>query len=102
MDENKKHIMDKAMEDTMTPEELAAYRKSMATKPTAKKGVVAVKSLRVRKEHNTDAPVVEGLVAGNEVEIFETWTDGKNTWAKLGPDKWAAMVYEGETYIKEG
>lgn len=65
-----------------------------------KKGVVAARSLRVRKEHNTTSEMVAGLVAGNEVTIYETWTDGKDTWVRIGPDQWAAMVYEGETYIK--
>jgi membrane protein involved in colicin uptake len=64
-----------------------------------KKGIVTVRSLRIRADHNTTSEVVGGLVDGNEVTILSTWTDGKNTWAKL--DKgWAAMVYDGEDYIK--
>jgi hypothetical protein len=64
-----------------------------------KKGVVTVRSLRIRADHNTTSEVVGGLVDGNEVTILSTWTDGKDTWAQL--DKgWAAMVYNGETYIK--
>ena len=70
---------------------------AVATAP--KKGVVTVRSLRIRADHNTTSEVVAGLVDGNEVTILSTWTDGKNTWAQL--DKgWAAMVYDGETYIK--
>jgi hypothetical protein len=68
-----------------------------ATAP--KKGVVTVRSLRIRADHNTSSEVVAGLVDGDEVTILSTWTDGKDTWAQL--DKgWAAMVYDGETYIK--
>jgi hypothetical protein len=68
-----------------------------ATAP--KKGVVTVRSLRIRADHNTTSEVVAGLVDGDEVTILSTWTDGKDTWAQL--DKgWAAMVYDGETYIK--
>ena len=64
-----------------------------------KQGVVTVRSLRIRAAHNTTSEVVAGLVNGDEVTILATWTDGKDTWAKL--DKgWAAMVYDGETYIK--
>ena len=63
------------------------------------KGVVTVRSLRVRADHNTKAEVVAGLVDGDEVTILSTWSDGRNTWAEL--DKgWAAMIYNGETYIK--
>jgi membrane protein involved in colicin uptake len=78
-------------------EKAAAERAAAAAAP--KKGVVTVRSLRIRAEHNTTSEVVAGLVDGNEVTILDTWSDGKNTWAKL--DKgWAAMVYDGETYIK--
>jgi ATPase subunit of ABC transporter with duplicated ATPase domains len=74
-----------------------AAEKAAAAAP--KKGIVTVRSLRIRADHNTTSEVVAGLVDGDEVTILSTWSDGKDTWAKL--DKgWAAMVYEGETYIK--
>ena len=78
----------------------ASNEKAVAERAAApKKGVVTVRSLRIRADHNTASEVVAGLVDGNEVSILSTWSDGKNTWAKL--DKgWAAMVYDGETYIK--
>src|SRR5215213_9173725 len=78
-------------------EKAAADRAAAAAAP--KTGVVAVRSLRIRADHNTTSEVVAGLVDGDQVSILTTWSDGKNTWAKL--DKgWAAMVYDGETYIK--
>jgi len=79
----------------------AAAQKTADEKAAAapKKGVVTVRSLRIRADHNTNSEVVGGLVDGDEVTILSTWSDGKDTWAKL--DKgWAAMVYDGETYIK--
>jgi ATPase subunit of ABC transporter with duplicated ATPase domains len=79
----------------------AAAERSAAAKAAAapKKGVVTVRSLRIRAEHNTTSEVVAGLVKGDEVTILTTWSDEKNTWAKL--DKgWAAIVYDGETYIQ--
>jgi hypothetical protein len=81
----------------------AAAQKAADEKAAAapKKGVVTVRSLRIRADHNTNSEVVGGLVDGDEVTILSTWSDGKDTWAKL--DKgWAAMVYDGETYIKLG
>jgi hypothetical protein len=70
-----------------------------AAASSPKKGVVTVRSLRIRADHNTSSEVVAGLVDGDEVTILDTWSDGKDTWARL--DKgWAAMVYDGETYIK--
>ena len=87
-------------------ERAVAASKDLAAKAAAeralqpKKGVVVIRSLRVRKEPNTTSEMVAGLVNGDEVTIHETWTDGKDTWARIGQDQWAAMVYEGETYIK--
>jgi hypothetical protein len=79
----------------------AAAQKAADEKAAAapKQGVVMVRSLRIRADHNTTSEVVAGLVDGDEVTILSTWSDGKDTWAKL--DKgWAAMIYDGETYIK--
>jgi membrane protein involved in colicin uptake len=76
----------------------AAERAAAAAAP--KKGVVNVRSLHIRKDHSTTSAEVGGLTHGKEVTILETWSDGKNTWAKLGPDQWAAIVYNGETLIK--
>jgi hypothetical protein len=78
---------------------LRATVEKAAEETAPKKGVVTVRSLRIRADHNTTSEVVAGLVDGDEVNILDTWSDGKDTWAKL--DKgWAAMVYDGETYIK--
>lgn len=78
---------------------LRATVEKAAAEAAPKKGVVTVRSLRIRADHNTTSEVVAGLVDGDEVTILDTWSDGKDTWAKL--DKgWAAMQYDGETYIK--
>lgn len=110
-----KAAAEKAAEDKATAEKVAAQKaatekaadqreaavKAAMNKAAAapKKGIVTVRSLRVRADHNTTSEVVAGLVDGNEVTILDTWTDGKDTWAKL-ENGWAAMVYDGETYIK--
>lgn len=90
-----KAAVEKAAKVKAAQEKLAAAKAAAAPK----KGIVTTRSLRIRADHNTKAEVVAGLVDGDEVTILSTWTDGKNTWAKL--DKgWAAMVYNEETYIK--
>ncbi len=93
----------KAAQDRAAAEKAAA-EKAAAEKAAAaaaiKKGVVQIRSLRIRADHTTKSGLVGGLVKGDEVTILETWTDGKDTWAKIGPDQWAAVVFEGETYIK--
>ena len=90
----------KAATEKAADERESAVRAAMNKAAAApKKGIVTVRSLRVRADHNTKSEVVAGLVDGNEVTILDTWTDGKDTWAKL-ENGWAAMVYDGETYIK--
>lgn len=89
---------DRAASMKAAADRAATQRAAVAAAP--KKGVVNVRSLHVRKEHSTTSAEVGGLTHGEEVTILETWTDGKNTWAKLGPDRWAAIEYNGDTLIK--
>ena len=104
---DEKEAAEKAAALKATAEKAAAIRAAAQREADAKaeaapkKGVVTVRSLRIRADHSTASEVVAGLVDGDEVSVLSTWSDGKNTWAKL--DKgWAAMVYDGETYIKLG
>jgi hypothetical protein len=62
-------------------------------------GTVLARSLRVRKGHSKADPMIDGLAKGQKVTIEATWTDGKDTWAQLGPDRWAAVIYDGEALI---
>jgi hypothetical protein len=66
---------------------------------TKRTGKVLVRSLRVRSGHGKESPVVAGLVKDQKVEVTATWTDGKDTWAQLGPDQWAAVIYDGKAMI---
>ena len=34
------------------------------------------------------------------VDVYETWTDGKNTWARIGEDTWAAVEYGGDKLME--
>jgi hypothetical protein len=62
-------------------------------------GVVRVRSLHVRRDHSTRAETMAGLRRGERITILNTWTDGENTWAQLGPERWAAIEYNGEALI---
>jgi membrane protein involved in colicin uptake len=91
----------KAATQRMAGEKAAERRRAVGAPAAQKKGVVTVRSLRIRADHTTSSEIVGGLVEGNEVTILGTWFDGRNTWAKL-ENGWAAMVYDGETYIRTG
>ena len=34
------------------------------------------------------------------MDVYETWTDGKNTWARIGEDTWAAVEYGGDKLME--
>jgi hypothetical protein len=67
---------------------------------TGTKAKVTTRSLRVREDHNTACEVVAGLVFDQVVEVYETWTDGKNTWARIGEGTWAAVEYNGDKMME--
>ena len=71
-----------------------------APAPQPREGVVLVASLHVRKDHSTTSETMAGLVKGEKVKIISTWTDGKNTWAQIGTDRWAAIEHGGTTMIE--
>lgn len=64
------------------------------------RGTVQARSLHVRSDHATDAESIAGLVAGQEVTVYDTWTNGTDTWVRIGDGQWAAAHYHGETYIQ--
>jgi hypothetical protein len=75
-------------------------KKAVAAEVSAPENVViTVRNLRVHADHYTTSEIVAGVANGDKVHIDSTWSDGKNTWAKLDQG-WAVMVYDGETYIK--
>jgi uncharacterized protein YgiM (DUF1202 family) len=63
-----------------------------------RKAVILARSLHVRKDHSAKTETVAGLVKGDEVVVLET--DGKNTWARIGNDKWAAMESDGQKLME--
>ena len=63
-------------------------------------GVVTARSLHIRKDHNNSSAEVGGLREGEKVTIKEIWSDGKDTWAKLDTDRWAAIEINRKTLIE--
>jgi outer membrane biosynthesis protein TonB len=99
-----KPVVKPAAQPVAAPKPVIAHSEPVEAKPVAapqpKEGTVVVDSLRIRKDHNTSAEVVAGLAYGNKVTILGTWTDGKNTWAQIGPDQWAAIEHNGKKMIE--
>ena len=68
--------------------------------PAKEKGVITVQNLPIYEEHSTSAKVIGGLVAGNELNILETWTDGMSTWGRLGQDQWVPIHNKDEILVE--
>ncbi len=68
--------------------------------PPITRGVISVKNLHIYEDHSTSAKVIGGLVEGNQLNILETWTDGKNSWGRLGPDQWVPLENDGERLVE--
>lgn len=62
--------------------------------------VVKVRSLHVRRDHSMNSDTVTALRSGERVSVLETWTDGRDTWARIGNGQWAVMIFNGQTYIE--
>jgi len=71
-------------------------------KPSAmqRHGVVMVRSLNVRRDHSMRAETMAGLRKGERVKILDTWTNGDDIWAQLGPERWVAILYDGDGFIE--
>ena len=82
------------------PEVIAKAAAAAPGAVAGRKAKVVARSLRIREEHNTNCDIVGGLVQDQEVDIFETWTDGKDTWARIGEGTWAAVEWNGQKMLE--
>lgn len=62
--------------------------------------IVMVPSLRVRGGPGTNYPIVGVLSGGQKVSVLSIKTVNEDIWANLGPERWAAKLYQGSTYMK--
>ncbi len=62
--------------------------------------VVRARSLHVRSDHSMNADTVSTLRSGDKITVLETWSDGRDTWARIGYGQWAAITYNGQKYIE--
>lgn len=63
-------------------------------------GVVLERGLDVRRDHNELAEIMGPIRKGEKLTILDTWTDGEDIWAQLGPERWVAIEQNGEALIE--
>jgi hypothetical protein len=62
---------------------------------------VLVDQLNIRMGPGTHWPTWGKLTTGNDPEVISVKLDDQgNTWAQLGWQQWAAMQYDGNTYMR--
>jgi hypothetical protein len=62
--------------------------------------VVLERGLPLLREPNPMAETMDRLSKGERIGILNTWTDGKDTWVQLGPERWATIERDGEVVIE--
>jgi hypothetical protein len=63
-------------------------------------GVVVLRTLPARREPNIWAEIMGEVGKNEQVTILEMRTDGENTWAQIGPERWVPVEQDGETLIQ--
>jgi hypothetical protein len=58
------------------------------------------KGLRLLRDHNPTAVEMGRIHRGKHVIILDTWTNGYEFWAQLGPERWALVEENGEAFIQ--
>jgi hypothetical protein len=62
--------------------------------------VVRARGVDARRDHNLTAEIVGVFSSGETVTILDTWSDGKDTWVKLGPERWINLEQDGEPVLE--
>lgn len=63
-------------------------------------GVVVSRALPARREPSIWAEIMGEVGRDEQVTILDMQTDGENTWAQIGPERWVPVEQDGETLIQ--
>ncbi len=61
--------------------------------------IVRVRDVEARRDHSNWSEIMGSFNEGEKITIVDTWTDGENTWVKLGPERWINIEQEGEPVL---
>ncbi len=69
--------------------------------PSAKKvrAIVLERGVPLRREPSCNSETTAILHKGQEVILLDMWMNGEDVWAQLGPERWAAVIEDGEALI---
>jgi hypothetical protein len=61
--------------------------------------IVRVRGVEARREHSNWSEVMGAFSQEERITIVDTWTDGEDTWVKLGPERWVNLEQDGEPVL---
>ena len=64
-----------------------------------RQAIVRVRGVEARRDHSNGSEVMGAFSQGEMLTIVDMWTDGENTWVKLGPERWVELEQDGETVL---
>jgi hypothetical protein len=64
-----------------------------------RQAVVRVRGMKARREHSNWSEIMGEFSKGEIITIVDTWSDGENTWVKLGPERWINIEQDGEPVL---
>ena len=64
-----------------------------------RQAVVRVRGVEARRDHSNWSEIVGAFSKGETITIIETWSDGEDTWVKLGPERWINIEQDGEPVL---
>ncbi len=62
--------------------------------------IVLERGVSLRRDHNPMAEVMGKLHKGEEVAIVDTWENGDEIWAQIGPEYWTPIEEDGEALLE--
>jgi hypothetical protein len=66
----------------------------------SRQAIVQVRGVEAHRDHNNWSEVMGAFSRGEKITIVDTWSDGENTWVKLGPERWVNLEQDGEASIE--
>ena len=61
--------------------------------------IVRVRGVEARRDHSNWSEIMGSFNKGEKITIVDTWSDGENTWVKLGPERWINIEQDGESVL---
>ncbi len=65
-----------------------------------RQAVVQVRGVEARRDHSNWAEIMGSFSQGETITIVDTWSDGEDTWVKLGPERWVNVEQDGEPVLE--